>query len=110
MVRAFASGHDLSEREAAVLASAVAGLAMKETAARLRISVKTVECYWARIYEKTRDRSQREVLARMFRWVAEGRAPGPALAPPDSGDTRTAGRWRNAPLCPYRRDSRGRRK
>jgi DNA-binding NarL/FixJ family response regulator len=72
----FAVDHELSERETAVLASAVGGCSMKQTAVHLRISVKTVECYWARIYEKTSGRSQLEVLAKMLRRLATASGTG----------------------------------
>jgi DNA-binding CsgD family transcriptional regulator len=62
----------LSERECAVLASGIEGCSMKETAARLDLSVKTVETYWKRIYVKTGMRTQLEVIAMVLRWVLGG--------------------------------------
>src|SRR4051812_22669057 len=56
----------LSGREVDVLFSAVRGLSMKETAAELSLSPKTVENYWVRIYAKTGCTSQLAVVARLW--------------------------------------------
>jgi DNA-binding CsgD family transcriptional regulator len=69
LVRQFASVSRLSDRESQVLRSAAEGRSMKEAAAELGISIKTVGDYWSRIYAKTGDRSQLEVVARLLRIV-----------------------------------------
>ena len=70
-LRDFVSAHRLSEQERAVLAHAIDGCSMKQAAARLGISNKTVESYWTRIYNKTNRRSQLEVIAKVVRWVSD---------------------------------------
>jgi DNA-binding CsgD family transcriptional regulator len=70
----FASAFGLSAQECAVLAGGMEGWSMKETAARLDISAKTVETYWRRIYEKTGGRTQLEVVARLVHWVLAERS------------------------------------
>jgi DNA-binding CsgD family transcriptional regulator len=67
VVRQFASVSRLSDRESQVLCRAAEGRSMKEAAAELGISIKTVGDYWSRIYAKTGDRSQLEVVARLLR-------------------------------------------
>jgi DNA-binding CsgD family transcriptional regulator len=67
-LRGFARVFGLSGQEWAVLTTAMDGCAMKEGAARLGISPKTVETYWRRIYAKTGRRTQLEVLAEVLWW------------------------------------------
>lgn len=74
-VRLFGAERRLSERETQILASATTGLSMKESAAELGISTKTVEDYWSRIYAKTRCRSQLEVLARLLDHILQSDRP-----------------------------------
>jgi len=54
---------NLGPREQEVLEFLVAGLAYKEIAAELEISVSTVSTYVQRIYEKLHVRSRREIIA-----------------------------------------------
>lgn len=60
-----------------VLLAALRGASMKEAAAELGKSRKTVEQCWRRIYRKTGCQSQLEVIAELLRVAGEGR---PALA------------------------------
>lgn len=53
----------LGPREQEVLEFLVAGLAYKEIAAELQISISTVSTYVQRIYEKLHVRSRREIIA-----------------------------------------------
>jgi DNA-binding NarL/FixJ family response regulator len=66
----FSREEGLSRREAQVLAFAVNGSSMKETAAALGLSHKTVEDYWSRLYVKTKRRSQLKVIAKAMRELA----------------------------------------
>jgi DNA-binding NarL/FixJ family response regulator len=66
----FARDEGLSRREAQVLTYAVNGSSMKETAAALGLSHKTVEDYWSRLYVKTKRRSQLKVIAKAMRELA----------------------------------------
>jgi DNA-binding CsgD family transcriptional regulator len=80
-VRDFAACHRLSARETELLLMAAAGCATKEAAARLNIGIKTAECYWKRIYAKTRQSSQLAVVTTMFRRQL-------SLLPGDAGKNR----------------------
>ena len=66
----FSREEGLSRREAQVLSFAVNGSSMKETAAALGLSHKTVEDYWSRLYVKTKRRSQLKVIAKAMRELA----------------------------------------
>jgi DNA-binding NarL/FixJ family response regulator len=66
----FAREEGLSRREAQVLTFAVNGSSMKETAAALGLSHKTVEDYWSRLYVKTKRRSQLKVIAKAMQELA----------------------------------------
>jgi DNA-binding NarL/FixJ family response regulator len=68
-IAGFSARFRLSEREMQVLQGAAEGRSMKESAAELGLSAKTVEDYWSRIYTKTRRRSQLGVVARLLEWV-----------------------------------------
>jgi len=57
------SAENLGPREQEVLEFLVAGLAYKEIAAELQISISTVSTYVQRIYEKLHVRSRREIIA-----------------------------------------------
>ena len=58
---------DLSERERAVLDGLAAGLAYKQIADQLQISIHTVRNYIRRIYEKLHVRSRTEAVAKFLR-------------------------------------------
>jgi DNA-binding CsgD family transcriptional regulator len=75
----FAGAHHLSKRETDVLYHAASGRSMKESAAQLGISTKTVESYWFRIYAKTKTHSQLQTLAEVLRWTTS------RLDPPERG-------------------------
>jgi DNA-binding CsgD family transcriptional regulator len=57
----------LSPRQLEVVNLAVTGVHRKQCAAQLACSLKTVEGYWQRIYEKTGCRSEAEVIATFIR-------------------------------------------
>ena len=67
LVDDFAQTSGLSPRQCEMIWLAVIGLCRKEAAVHLACSVKTVECYWKRIYEKTGCRSEAEVIAMFIR-------------------------------------------
>jgi len=58
---------ELSERERAVLDGLAGGLAYKQIADRLQISIHTVRNYIRRIYEKLHVRSRTEAVAKFLR-------------------------------------------
>ena len=58
---------DLSERERAVLDGLAAGLAYKQIADQLQISIHTVRNYIRRIYEKLHVRSRTEAVEKFLR-------------------------------------------
>src|SRR5688500_10889840 len=78
----FAARYRLSQRELQVLHCAGKGWSMKESAAELKISAKTVEDYWSRICAKTKRRSRLAVLARLLEWMAGELAAGAGGAEP----------------------------
>jgi hypothetical protein len=57
--------------ETLALRDAICGLAPQDTAAELGRTVHTVHTYWKRIFQKTKQSSQREVLAHLIRYVFE---------------------------------------
>ncbi len=59
----FCAAHALSGRQAEIVRMALQGCNRKATAAEIGCSVKTVEGYWRRIYEKTGAGSEREVVS-----------------------------------------------
>ncbi len=61
------SGIELSERERAVLGALVRGLAYKQVAAELDLSLDTIRTYIRRIYGKLRVHSATEAVARAVR-------------------------------------------
>lgn len=63
VVASYARRHRLSTRETSVLQLTAGGVHRKETAARLRCGIATVDTYWRRILRKTGLASQVEVLA-----------------------------------------------
>ena len=65
----FGSEWNLSPRQRDVFKLAIAGVHRKESAALLACSLKTIEGYWKRIYEKTGCFSQAEVVAKFIREV-----------------------------------------
>ena len=71
--RAYARVHGLSARETEVLAHALAGEVRKQCAARIGCSAGTVSTYWQRIYNKTGQRQQEDVLRDVLRFVLESR-------------------------------------
>lgn len=56
----------LSRREVEIVAAAARGLDTKATAAELRISPKTVDEFWRRVYRKLSCNSRIAVLGRLF--------------------------------------------
>ena len=60
-------GFELSERERSVLAALVRGLAYKQVAAELDVSIDTVRTYIRRIYTKLQVHSATEAVARALR-------------------------------------------
>jgi DNA-binding CsgD family transcriptional regulator len=63
----------LSPREAAVLSAAARGKSTKEIAAELRVSRKTAEYFWTRLYGKMKCRSQLEAMAVLLQRALSGR-------------------------------------
>jgi len=63
----YASAVGLSPRERAVLCLAVSEMGGHEIAGCLDCTIRTVETYWQRIFDKTGKRSQRAVLAAVIR-------------------------------------------
>lgn len=63
----FATHYRLSPREQSILEQAVAGSNDKEIALRLGCARGTIATYWQRIFNKTGQRSQRDVLSAMLR-------------------------------------------
>lgn len=70
---------DLSPREKEVLAQLAWGFSNKEIADKLTLSVKTVETYKVRIFEKLKLRSRTEIVQYALRqgWLREDAPPGP---------------------------------
>src|SRR4051812_17723285 len=58
----------LSPRQTNLIYFAITGMARKEAAAYLGCSLKTVEGYWKRIYQKCGCCSDAEVVARFIHW------------------------------------------
>lgn len=75
-VTTYARAQSLSAREEAVLRGAALGLDFTETARNLSCSAETVRTYWKRIFQKTGQRTQRDVLAHLLRQHARI-DPGP---------------------------------
>lgn len=69
-----AQAYSLSARETEVLVAAAQGRSMKEIAFGLRVSRKTVEYFWVRIFTKCLCRSQIEVMAILIRHACIGSA------------------------------------
>ena len=65
--RKAARGFELSERERAVLGALVRGLAYKQVAAELDVSIDTVRTYIRRIYTKLQVHSATEAVAKALR-------------------------------------------
>lgn len=66
-LRPFADMYDLSPVQREVLRLTVEGKTAKEVAAVLKLSVRTVETHWDRIFEKTGVRSKLQLLAALLR-------------------------------------------
>jgi DNA-binding NarL/FixJ family response regulator len=71
LVREFCDIWKLSPRQACLVELAVTGQHRKEAAHRLACSLKTVEGYWKRIYEKTQCQSQAEVVSKFIHHAFE---------------------------------------
>jgi DNA-binding NarL/FixJ family response regulator len=69
---------DLSEREKEVLSLLAWGYSNKEIADQLKLSIKTVETYKARVSEKLQLRTRTEMVRYALRqgWLSEERSPG----------------------------------
>jgi len=80
VVRSFAQDVGLSQREEEILALACAGMCDKDILARCGCAAGTVATYWQRIFGKTGQRSQRDVIAAVLRRTAAHLAPGPPPA------------------------------
>ncbi len=63
VIQALSREHSLSSRETEILWAAARGRSTKEVAAALRISRKTVEFFWGRLYQKLNCHSQLEAAA-----------------------------------------------
>jgi DNA-binding NarL/FixJ family response regulator len=74
-VQIFAQRESLSRQESALLHLAVRGLNNDEAADVLRCRRATVSTYWNRIFAKTGFRCQRDVIAGLLRFRADGRTP-----------------------------------
>jgi DNA-binding CsgD family transcriptional regulator len=84
LVELLVSGWGLSPRQLKLVKLSVAGLHRKETASRLACSLKTIEGYWKRIYEKTGCDSEAAVVARFIREAftsADVKNAGPVVRP-----------------------------
>jgi len=66
-LKPFADLYDLSPVQREVLRLTVEGKTAKEVAAVLKVSVRTVETHWDRIFEKTGVRSKLQLLATLLR-------------------------------------------
>jgi len=66
----FARAHALSGREREVIRLATMACHDKQIAELLGVSVKTVEVFWRRIYEKTGWRGHCAVLAGVIRYIS----------------------------------------
>ena len=64
---------NLSPKQLEVVKLAVSGIHRKECAAQLSCSLKTIEGYWRRIFEKTQCRSDAEVVAMFIRQAVQTR-------------------------------------
>lgn len=84
---------DLSPREEEVLKLAARGFSNKEAAARLNVSVKTVETYRARGTQKLSLRSRAEIVSYGARlgWLVGGRVPAGVHEERHANDTTRAG-------------------
>jgi DNA-binding CsgD family transcriptional regulator len=71
LVRDFSAEWRLSPKQTSLVGMAVAGHHRKEVAHRLACSLKTVEGYWKRIYEKTNSQSQAEVVSKFIHHAFE---------------------------------------
>src|SRR5262249_15670434 len=71
------SGADLSEREKEVLSLLAWDYSNKEIADQLKLSIKTIETYKARVSEKLQLRSRTELVRYALRqgWLSEERSP-----------------------------------
>ena len=86
-----APGAELSEREKEVLKHLAWGYSNKEIAAEIKVSVKTVETYRARIGEKLGLRGRVEMVQYALRqgWLKEEALPGERAAEVVSGNSLT---------------------
>jgi DNA-binding NarL/FixJ family response regulator len=67
-LREFAAHHDLSTKETEVLRIALAGGGHREACEELGCKPTSISTYWKRIFDKTRCRSQREVLGALLQF------------------------------------------
>ncbi|MDX2205287.1 MAG: response regulator transcription factor [Hyphomicrobiaceae bacterium] len=100
---------DLSPREEEVLKLTARGFSNKEVAARLNVSVKTVETYKARGTEKLSLRSRAEIVSygACRGWLTGNRTPsGLDGATSPAGPVAKSARLETAPFMPERRSTR----
>jgi DNA-binding CsgD family transcriptional regulator len=71
----FARAHRLSPQETKLVASAVREMPNKQSADELGCTEGTLRTYWKRIFTKIGCTSQRDVVARLFRFGDEDAAP-----------------------------------
>ena len=71
IVERYAAAHQLSRQELRLLLGIIEGRSDKSIAADWGRSRSTVSTYWKRIFAKTGQRPQREVLAHVLRFTAE---------------------------------------
>lgn len=83
LVESFADRYRLSERERAVLFAALRGMNNQEMADFLACDRGTIATYWSRIFKKTGWRSQRDVIANLFRYGFGEAEPPPSSRPSD---------------------------
>ena len=70
----FAARYRLSPTESRLLALAISGRTNDEAADALECARGTVGTYWNRIFTKTGERGQRNVMAALVRWLARWKA------------------------------------
>lgn len=74
---AFCRHHQLSPKETRLLLLAIAGHNNDEIAELLACARPTVATHWNRIFAKTAQRGQRDVMAALVRWLVGGRQETP---------------------------------
>ena len=86
----FARAHGLSGREREVIRLATMACHDKQIAEQLGVSVKTIEVFWRRIYEKTGWRGHCAVLAGVIRFVSSAPSAPCAVCESESSSARSS--------------------